>query len=256
MEISVHKAFAFAASIVMLALPVAAQYRTVDPPSTYGTLSLRDIDTGYVIPELYPGGGDSWDSWSSSFLKADGQAPKKPAATGDEDTDIENESDFSERYAAWAAMYSAQSVMDGDPATAWAEGAKGPGVGEVVVARIPEPEGIGIMPGFQRSADLFARNARPRKVRVWLLAASRMDVGQYENYYYDVKALAFHDIELADAMGWQALPLPAAAAPPTTMSGGYEGEPFTDWFVAVRVLSVYPGSRWEDCCISEIGPAP
>lgn len=30
----------------------------------------------------------------------------------------------------------------------------------------------------------------------------------------------------------------------------------TRWFIAVQILSVYPGSRWQDSCISAIRQLP
>jgi hypothetical protein len=240
---------------VFAASPAFAQYRIIAPPATYGNPSLRNIEIGFTIPELCDGTGEFTDAWSSSFLKAEGKPPQKPKLTGDEDEDLEAESYYSMEYAGWAAMYSAGSVRDGSPATAWVEGVKGPGIGDVVIAPLPRLTGIGILSGFQRNADLFSKNARPRKVRVWLLAAGRKDAGQYDLYYLDVKALACRDVELADKMGWQALPLPSPPADtPPTQTGESEGKPTTVWFAAVQILSVYPGSRWEDCCISEIGP--
>ncbi len=249
-----HARAARLAALIVLALPAAAfaQFRTVDPPQSYGDPVLSGIRVGFTIPVLVLGEGDAWDAWSTPFLRPDGTAPARPAPSGDADDDFINECDWSSAYARWAAMYSAQSVMDGDPATGWAEGAKGSGVGSVLVAAIPGSSGIGIKSGFQRSASLFAKNARPRLVRVWLLAAARVAASQFDTYYYDVKALAYRDVELKDAMGWQALPLPPASAPPTMMEGSDQGDS-TSWFVAVQILSVYPGSAWEDCCVTEIG---
>ncbi|HSH13000.1 MAG TPA: hypothetical protein VLA15_04600, partial [Desulfurivibrionaceae bacterium] len=239
-----------------LAAPVslAAQFRMVPAPENYGDPGLRDISVGLVIPELVLGEGASWAGWSSSFLEAEGKPPLMPEPTGDEEVDMEAEYDYSSTYAAWTTMYAASSLLDGNPSTAWVEGVPGPGLGEVVIARIAERSGLGIRSGFQRSQDLFTKNARPRRIRVWLLAAGRRDVGQYDDYYYDIKALASREVELRDAMGWQALPLPEASAPPTAMTGLDPSEQTTVWFVAVQILSVYPGSRWEDCCISDIGP--
>lgn len=238
--------------LVIVVAPAFAQYRTIDPPRTWGDARLRDMDIGLVLPQLVPGGGDAWDAWSSSFLPAEGAPPTKPALTGDEDTDIEIESDFSWNYGAWATMYSARSLMDGDPNTAWVEGVQGAGEGEVVIALLDGLDRVGIRSGFQRSETLFGRNARPRRVRVFLLAAGYVDAGQYENIYTDITVVGFRDVELKDAMGWQELPLPVASAPPTKMHGMGDLEN-TVWFVGIRILSAFPGSRWQDCCITEIG---
>lgn len=241
---------------VVLALFLAPraypQYSIVSPPATYGDPDLRGISVGYTIPVLCDGAGESMDAWASSFLEAEGKPPVKPASTGDEDIDMEAESDYSREYALWASMYSSLSAADSDAATAWAEGAKGPGIGEVVIVKVLGLEGLGIRAGFQKNADLYSKNARPRKVRVWALAAGHLNIGQYYNYYEDVKALTFIDSELDDVMDWQPLYAPSVKAPATTISGT-DDTADTAWFVAVQILSVYPGSKWEDCCITEIG---
>jgi len=233
---------------LLAALPVAAQYPIIAPPETHGDSSLRKIAEGYTIPVLVDLAGASADAWSSSFLKAEGKPPAKRAlAEGEEEYELDSEYSFA--YADWASMYSARSLMDGSPSTPWVEGVTGPGIGEVAIAMLPGFEGIGIRPGFQHSADYFAKNARPRKLRVWLLASLRREITEITECYVDVKALASLDVELADRMGWQSLPLPAA---PELEPDPERGEgPF--WFVAVQILSVYKGSRWEDCCISDIG---
>lgn len=243
-------AFSLSACLFALlaALPAAAQYPIIPPPETHGDSSLRKIAEGYTIPVLVDLAGASADAWSSSFLKAEGKPPaKRDLAEGEEEYELDSEYSFA--YADWASMYSTRSLMDGSPSTAWAEGVAGSGIGEVAIAMLPGLEGIGIRPGFQHNADYFAKNARPRRLRVWLLASLRREVTEITECYVDVKALAYRDVELADRMGWQSLPLPAAPALEPDPERG-EG-PF--WFVAVQILSVYPGSRWEDCCISDIG---
>lgn len=57
-------------------------------------------------------------------------------------------------------------------------------------------------------------------------------------------------------MGWQALPLPAANVPATRSPGMDPDDLVTRWFIAVQILSVYPGSRWQDSCISAIRQLP
>jgi hypothetical protein len=235
--------------LALAAAPAAAQYPIIKPPQSYGDPSLRSIKVGFTIPSLCDGAGEATDAWASSFLKAEGKPPAK-RTLGEGEEEYELESDYSFAYARWAAMYSARSLMDGDPATAWVEAVAGPGIGELAIASLPGLEGIGIRSGFQRSAELFAKNARPRRVRVWLLASTRSDATEMDQVYLDVKALASLEVELADGMGWQPLPLPKASAPPP---GDPERGGGLSWFAAVQILSVYPGSRWEDCCISDIG---
>jgi len=238
---------------LLAAVPAPAQHPLVEPPASFGDPSLRSIEAGFAIPLLRDLAGSSMDLWSSSFLGPEGEPPGKPPASGSA-ADWALEDDYSYRYASWACMYSAASLADDNPRTAWIEGVEGPGVGEVVIARVPAARGLGIRSGFQRSPELFARNARPRRVRVWLLAAASMDASELDEIYEDVRALASIEVELADRMGWQPLPLPSAHAEPTARPGRASDKAGrTAWFVAVQILSAYPGSRWEDCCISDIG---
>ncbi|MBU0937019.1 MAG: hypothetical protein KKC64_15500 [Spirochaetes bacterium] len=243
-------------ALLILAAPALAQFRTVEQPSSFGTADLKNIRQGYVIPQLVYGEGAAWDAWSSSFLEPSGEEPAPPEWTGDEDSDMEEASYYSSEVADWNTMYSARSLTDGDTASGWSEGVAGNGIGEVVIARVPDNKNIGIMNGFQRSASLYAKNARPRRVRVWLMAAESMDFGQFDDLYYNVKALASLETELADRQGWQPLPLPSANAPPTRAPGFDPADLTVKWFVAIQILSVYPGSAWQDTCISEIGTLP
>lgn len=47
------------------------------------------------------------DAWLSSFLKAEGKPPGKPAATGDEEADMQAVYEYVRALANWASMYSA-----------------------------------------------------------------------------------------------------------------------------------------------------
>lgn len=238
-----------------IAVFLYGQFVTVDPPKTYGNPDLRNIKIDYVIPELCDGGGIYNDAWSSSFLKAEGKPPAQPAATSDEEADMEAQYEYAWALANWASMYSAQSLRDDNPETCWVEGVKGTGSGEVVIAPIPGLKNIGIRNGFQKNTDLYTKNARPRKIKVWLLAAERKNIGEAFDFYINVKAYAVREVELKDTMGWQELPLPQAPGNvPKTQVYGMDAKDLTiRWFVAIQIISVYPGSKWEDCCISDIG---
>jgi hypothetical protein len=130
---------------------VHSQYRIVDPPATHGDPGLRGISVGYTIPLLCDGVGEPMDAWASSFLKAEGKPPVKPKFTGDEDTDMEIECDYSYDYARWASMYSSLSLSDSDPSTVWAEGVKGPGIGEVVITKVLGSRGWGYVQASRKT---------------------------------------------------------------------------------------------------------
>lgn len=118
--------------------------------------------------------------------------------------------------------YGPANLFDLDRSTAWCEGVRGSGAGEVLTLRI---DGAGpfrrflIENGYGKSDSIFSRNARPRTIEI------RTDTG-----------LSFrHELEDRWNERWVELPKP----------GKYQ-------VLQIRVLDVYPGSQYEDMCISTI----
>jgi hypothetical protein len=121
-----------------------------------------------------------------------------------------------------AGDYRPERAVDGDPKTAWCEGALGPGVGQSLTLSFNPPMAVTaltILPGYGKSPEVFQANARPRRVRIEAGTAPAVER------------------ELRDAFESQRLEL--VAGPPTAS-------------VRTTVLSVWPGGRFEDMCISEI----
>lgn len=106
----------------------------------------------------------------------------------------------------------------------WAEGAKGDGKGEwlEITPEVPSPlRGIWIYPGFASDDGKFKANGRPRKVEVVL------------NDSYKFEA------ELDDEASYQPIRIP-----------DYDKKVEK---VKITVKSVYPGSKFDDLCITKIG---
>lgn len=118
--------------------------------------------------------------------------------------------------------YGPAQLFDGRSDTAWCEGARGSGAGQMLSLRIDQGgpfRRIFIENGYQKSAATFERNARPRTLEI------RTDTG-----------LVFrHVLEDTDAERMIDFP-----------------EPGEYGLVQIRVIDVYPGSRYEDMCISTI----
>ncbi len=117
--------------------------------------------------------------------------------------------------------YTPWDALDGRPATAWAEGAAGTGQGEWLALTLPGPaalEAVEIQAGYAASKALFAANNRPRTVHVMLDDGVPME------------------FVLADTSEPQNLALDGVVA------------------TSVRVFlgQSYPGSRFDDTCLSEI----
>lgn len=120
--------------------------------------------------------------------------------------------------------YGPENMFDGDPKTAWVEGADGDGIGEAIVIRFGEPEDvttIEILNGYNKSGDIFKKNNRISSVIV-----------KASNGYSAVA-------ELADNGEAQTIDLSNQE-----ISG-------VRW-ISIEILTVYPGSKYTDTAISEL----
>lgn len=190
--------------------------------------------------------------FATSYLEAPDDAPEAPHPerpsgdrTADQHSWMNTRGDYFDTYTEWACQYAPERAWDGDPATGWVEGAPGPGVGETVVVPFGPPAPLEIWAGYGKSTALHAANARPREVRVYLLRAARIIAGDAtvssSVTYRDIEVLGARQVELLDRNGFQPLPVPQLADQETGQH-----------LVAVEVLSVFSGSRWDDLVISEI----
>ncbi|WP_319497206.1 NADase-type glycan-binding domain-containing protein [uncultured Cohaesibacter sp.] len=118
--------------------------------------------------------------------------------------------------------YGPENLFDFERSTAWCEGARGSGTGQVLTLRI---DGGGpfrrllIENGYGKSDRVFYRNARPRTIEI------RTDTG-----------LNFRHV-LEDRWNERWVELPSA--------GQYR-------VLQIRVLDVYTGTHFQDMCISTI----
>jgi hypothetical protein len=121
--------------------------------------------------------------------------------------------------------YHPNYLVDGDPKTAWVEGAKGAGAGEWVRLKLTPLEGatqvrLKLRNGYQKSPGLFRANARAKTVTVKVLPGG-----------------AAKQVALKDAEGWQDV---TVAVPAQKVEA-----------VELRVDEVYPGTKYEDLCLSD-----
>jgi predicted nucleic acid-binding Zn ribbon protein len=113
------------------------------------------------------------------------------------------------------------NLLDGDPASAWNEGAEGPGIGEWVLYDFGEPvplARIEIANGYQRDEERFAATARVKSLEL--------------AYSDGTKQL----VQLLDAQGLQTI---KPAVKETAQ-------------ITFTIISVYPRYEWEDAALSEI----
>ena len=211
-----------------------------------------------------------------------------------------------------SCTYAPSRLVDGDPQTGWAEGGVGVGIGaEVAVPALldtvryyaPDDEGgvrwttadpldlskpVRIWAGYGKSPELFAANARPKRVRVTVLRLRLQPdpdthdaTGCSFSTYVEPVAVAEHEVAVREVNGYQPLPVPefevehyheypmewlrmdgteralyrqrvdAGEAAP------YQPEPWEyTYMLKLTLLDVYPGTRHEDTVISEIGNVP
>ncbi len=180
-------------------------------------------------------------------------------------------------------------LVDANPETGWAEGAEGVGIGARVIIpkRLDLHQPIRIWAGYGKSPELFEANGRPKSMRVTVLRlrADEPDAhdatGCSQDAFVEPVAVAEHEVTLRDFNGYQALPLPEFQIEQymeyprewLLMDGSERehheqlvaagrAEPFrrisTDfaYFIELTLLEVYPGTRYEDTVISEVGNEP
>jgi hypothetical protein len=242
---------AFSACAFLFAIPIFAadhSYHGIRSCDCAKQALKRGLKPGDLLPSLDPWYGYQC-AWATSTLAATGKPPvmpKPPAGGAEEEPDFESERTYME----WSCMYAAGRLTDGSPETCWAEGVKGDGIGEIVIAQLDTRKPIEVWAGLGKSEKLYRENGRPRKVNVYVLQATDCAVNQYSTIFTNVRVLARHTIELKDVNAYQPLPLPAYR-PLKAEPSPYCLDQVTT-FVAVEILSVYPGGRYRDTCISEI----
>ncbi|NCG19114.1 MAG: hypothetical protein GWP91_08885 [Rhodobacterales bacterium] len=139
----------------------------------------------------------------------------------------------------------------------WVEGEQDNGVGSVVLVPLGG-ETLEIRAGYAESPELYAKNARPKRLEVVRLGEGWAPAVQ-GRVQMNLPVLGRHEVTLTDVNDWQELALPewkvpAAYAPST--QPGVTARPQRPAYLALRVLEAYPGTTWEDLCISEIRAKP
>lgn len=195
---------------------------------------------------------------ATSFLKAEGKAPPKV------DPKFED-GDGDRVYDTWTCMYAAGRAIDGDPTTAWVEGMPGSGKGELLLIinldliNLDLSRKIEILAGLGKSSALFMANNRPKTINVHVVRATLQPVNatQCITYSYgSIIIIASMNLTLRDVNQFQPLPIPAFKREKYKRDGGERdgGEwvwDYTYWLM-LELIDVYPGTKYQDTCISEI----
>ncbi|MFC1609542.1 hypothetical protein ACFL6C_01160 [Myxococcota bacterium] len=208
-----------------------------DSPSTTSTGFPRIIAWGGYVGE--------YETNASSCLYAGKYRGKKyPTDPPADDLQLEEWETGREAHANHTCRYSAHRIADRDTKTSWCEGAAGIGASEVVgrIVGSDPPSHIEVFAGFGKAKSLHAKNSRPRKVRIHIVVAKEDIATQVGMYYQQLEKVAKVEVELEDEYGFQRIDLPSLKADPM----------YKAWAVFLEILSVYPGSKYQDTCIAEI----
>lgn len=123
-----------------------------------------------------------------------------------------------------ANSYGPQNLIDDDARTAWCEGVSGPGIGETITLHIDGGSSfqrLQVSNGYGKSSKSYRQNNRLKLVEI------------------STNLTRPTQVQLIDEHGYLPVPL--------TRSAEY------DW-VRIRILSVYPGTSYDDTCIDFIMP--
>lgn len=219
----------------------ARAYGACDEPRVNTTLRAAVVqgDTAAVNYANMPF-NSNW-RMATSFLAPSGRMPTERIALQE-----------------WRCQFAPFHISDEDSAKAWCEGAQGEGVGEILAftyagesSRVGIPQTpLEIWAGYGKSEALFRANGRPHQVRVWAVAipARRFPGQNYERFSNsEARPIGSVEVELRDVNGWQPLSYPQVPGSP------YQSHQRV--LLGIEILSVYPGTRYTDTCISEIRPA-
>jgi len=165
--------------------------------------------------------------------------------------------------------YCPLNLFDRDPATAWVEGVAGQGVGEyVITGPLNEVPGkVFIDNGFQKSVALYRANNRLRAAILTLMVGINIpghetEIGP-EMYLLPVpgnRTLHFTDSIMTSVFetGWsrdmaEAFKNTAVRQFKDRYTGEIEGagdKPDVHYYLRLEIKCVYPGTKWDDTCIS------
>ena len=149
--------------------------------------------------------------------------------------------DYDDEYQEWSCKYSSGKALDGDPKTAWVEGVKGHGIGEILLVKVNLKRKIKIWSGYGKSERLHKENSRPKKLRVAVIQYQFSGVSQVSWGINGLKIISENIVELEDVNGFQNLPIKE-----------FSVEEDETYLLGLQILEVYKGTKYQDTAISEV----
>ena len=168
--------------------------------------------------------------------------------------------------------YGGHNLFDRNPATCWAEGAKGSGRGEYVFISVRKGERvIHIRNGYHKSQSLFLKNNRVKNMVLSMyVAIFRPDkTTELFNGYNILQCGKARRVTLPDSMETQTIRFPwdwkelqmcmdkAFSARPKPRDLVHVPQDMQKkYLLRLEIVDVYRGSQYNDTCISELWMTP
>jgi hypothetical protein len=159
--------------------------------------------------------------------------------------------------------YPPSACFDADVATCWVSGA-GTGAASLYI-RLPERDNLrlNLLAGYGKNEKLYEWNARPKSIRLSVLAAVNPDgfVSENATMYKTVRFSQTKTVDLVDICAVQSIPLDFSPQRLSEFKKNvlrqYEKDfdiPKADscLILQLEIVDTRPGSRYGDICISEI----
>jgi hypothetical protein len=153
--------------------------------------------------------------------------------------------------------------LDSDLETSYAEGEKGPGVGERIVAaskvsKISDPW-LYVFPGWG-TKDYWSANNRLHEVKVTVYGSvGPLGSTGGEETFNPAQTVEVHRVAFDDRFAYQGFPIGTSLQfagqrfdPESGQSFPFKTKKMKELVVEVEILSVYSGDKWDDTCIAEM----
>lgn len=230
--------FVFVSTLLWSSTASAQSYSGQGCSAPFHTTLKSEFQKGLVSPQegiAYA----FYEKWSSSYLKS--KMPPKTAAT---EMSAEDEEALASKQDQESCRFTVMSLTDNNTKTAWCEGAEGAGVGEVAVVLSAFKPNFKVKNGFGKSGETYVKNGRIKKMRVIVFSSnvfSKEFTGSESNAVPELKKVFAQDVALQDIGDWQDV---ALTNPPSSPDAFYT--------LGFEILEVYPGTQYQDTCVSEI----
>ena len=178
------------------------------------------------------------------------------------------------------SRYGPEKALDGNPATAWVEGAPKGGIGESYVIALEHcPSALGFINGYAENRSLFEKNYRIKELTVKIYAGVMVSgfATEYVSFYDAVPITVDRTLRLSDTPDAQKVTLPFYRSYVQTAMEKFRGsEEISTWdfpqakemglsgteglprsfkyILRLEIKAIYPGTTWEDTCLAEIWP--